>query len=191
MSVVCPDVRRESFAEASRFRAEFYACLTARRDELFELTDALLCVDGRVTSPVDLTMVPEHRRAHGALYGALNRGQIDAGRLRTLLAGLPLPRFEGGRLVLAGDVSPCLRSDAPCSADRLFCHVYGRAKSASQFIPGWPYSFVAVLEPGATSWTSVLDVVRLGPEDDATAVTAAQLRTVAERAHLSRPMGAR
>lgn len=49
----------------------------------------------------------------------------------------------GGRLVLAVDVSPWLRSDAPCSAERLFCHVYGRAKTASQFIPGWPYSFVA------------------------------------------------
>src|SRR5205807_7504822 len=57
----------------------------------------------------------------------------------------------------------------------------GRAKSASQFIPGWPYSFVAVLEPGATSWTGILDVVRLGPTDDATAVTAAQLRAVVER----------
>ncbi len=49
--------------------------------------------------------------------------------------------------MLAVDVSPWLRSDAPCSPDRLFCHVYGRAKTASQFIPGWPYSFVAVLEP--------------------------------------------
>lgn len=127
MSVVCQDVRREAFAEASRFRDEFYECLTARRDELFELADALLCVDGPVTSPVDLTLVPEHRRGHGALYGALNRGRIDVERLRTLLAGLPLPRFEGGRLVLAVDVSPWLRSDAPCSASRLFCHVYGRA----------------------------------------------------------------
>ncbi|MEU1117062.1 MULTISPECIES: NF041680 family putative transposase [unclassified Streptomyces] len=181
MSVVCPDIRREAFAEASRFRAEFYERLTARRDEMFELADALLCADGPVTSPVDLTMVPEHRRGHGALYGALNRGRIDTERLRTLLAGLPLPRFEGGRLVLAVDVSPWLRSDAPCSAERLFCHVYGRAKSASQFIPGWPYSFVAILEPGATSWTAILDVVRLGPEDDATAVTAAQLRALAER----------
>ncbi len=125
--------------------------------------------------------MPEHRRGHGALYGALNRGRIDIDRLRTVLAGLSLPRFDGDRLVLAVDVSPWLRSDAPCSADRLFCHVYGRAKSASQFIPGWPYSFVAVLEPGATSWTGILDVVRLGPEDDATAVTAAQLRAAVER----------
>ncbi|WP_345624274.1 NF041680 family putative transposase, partial [Streptomyces ziwulingensis] len=62
-----------------------------------------------------------------------------------------------------------------------FCHVYGRAKTASRFIPGRPYSFVVALEPGATSWTVILDAVRLGPVDDATAVTAAQLRGVVER----------
>jgi hypothetical protein len=145
-----PDAVRR---EASRFRGEFYECLTARRDELFELADAVLCTDGAVKSPVDWTLLPEHRRGHGAMYGGLNHGRIDVDRLRTVLAGLPLPRFDGGRLVLAVDVSPWLRSDAPCSAERLFCHVYGRAKTASQFIPGWPYSFVAVLEPGATSST--------------------------------------
>jgi hypothetical protein len=176
-----PDaVRREAFAEASRFRGEFYECLTARRDELLELVDAVLCADGAVKSPVDLTLLPEHRRGHGAMYGGLNHGRIDVDRLQAVLAGLPLQRFEGGRLVLAVDVSPWLRSDAPCSAERLFCHVYGRAKTASQFIPGWPYSFVAVLEPGATSWTAILDTVRLGPADDATAVTATQLRGVVE-----------
>ncbi|MFJ8782220.1 transposase [Streptomyces sp. NPDC102476] len=94
-------------------------------------------------------------------------------------AGLPLPRFDGGRLVPAADGSPWLHLDAPCSAERLF--LYGRAKTASQFIPGRPYSFAAVPEPGATSWTPILDAVRLGPTDDATAVTAAQLRGVVER----------
>ncbi|KPL35653.1 hypothetical protein JI76_01330 [Streptomyces anulatus] len=170
-----------AFAEASRFRGEFYKCLTARRDELFELVDAMLCADGAVKTPVDLTLLPDHRRGHGAMYGGLNHGRIDADQLRMALAGLVLPRFDGGRLVPAVDVSPWLRSDAPCSADRLFCHVYGRAKTASQFIPGWPYSFVAVLEPGATSWTAILDAVRLGPVDDATAITADQLRGVVER----------
>lgn len=121
-----PDaVRREAFAEAWRFGGEFYECLTARSDELFELVDAILCADGAVKTPVDLTLLPEHRRGHGAMYGGLNHGRIDVGRLRTVLAGLPLPRFDGGRLVLAVDVLPWLHSDAPCSAERLFCHVYG------------------------------------------------------------------
>ena len=48
-------------------------------------------------------------------------------------------------------------------------------------IPGWPYSLVAALGPGRTSWTLPLDAVRLGPADDATGVTAAQVRGVVER----------
>jgi len=54
----------EAFAQASRFREDLFDCLTARGDELFELVDALLCTDGPVTSPVDLTLVAEHRRGH-------------------------------------------------------------------------------------------------------------------------------
>ena len=67
------------------------------------------------------------------------------------------------------------------SPERLFCHVYGRGKGQAQMIPGWPYSVIAALESGATSWTAVLDAVRLGPDDDETAVTAAQVRDVVTR----------
>src|ERR1035441_10784772 len=48
-------------------------------------------------------------------------------------------------------------------------------------IPGWPYPVIAALEPGRTSWTAVLDAVRLGPDDDETEVAAARGREVAER----------
>jgi hypothetical protein len=120
-----------------------------RGDELSELVDALLCADGPVTSPVDLKLVAEHRRGHGAMYEALNHGNLDVPRLRQVLAGLPMPRAADGRLVLAVDVSNWLRPDAPTSTDRLFCHIYGRSgRSSDQFIPGWPYSFVAALESG-------------------------------------------
>ncbi|WP_307837053.1 NF041680 family putative transposase [Plantactinospora mayteni] len=163
------------------FRQDLYDCLTTRADALFELTDAVLCTDGPVHSLVDLSLVAEHRRGHGALYDGLNSGRIDIGRLRVRLAGLPLPRTTHGRIVLAVDVSNWLRPDASTSPDRLFCHVYGRAKSQAQTIPGWPYSFVAALESGRTSWTQVLDAVRLGPTDDPTAVTADQLRGVVNR----------
>jgi hypothetical protein len=54
-------------SDLARFREEFYGSLTARADALFELTDAILCADGPVRSLVDLTMVAEHRRGHGAM----------------------------------------------------------------------------------------------------------------------------
>jgi len=61
-------------AVLSRFRVDFHACLTARRDELFELTDAVLCAGGPVTTLAGLSLAPEHRRGHGALYDAVNQG---------------------------------------------------------------------------------------------------------------------
>src|SRR4051812_37291871 len=180
--IVLDDARRvEALRVLSTFRTDFYRCITARADALFEVTDALLCTDGPVKSLVDLVLAPEHRRGHGGMYDGLNSGHIDVERLRRTLAGLPLPRAADGRIVLAVDVSPWLRSDAQTSPERLFCHVYGRAKNQSQLIPGWPYSFVAALESGRTSWTAVLDAVRLGPADDIAAVTADQLRHVVER----------
>ena len=163
------------------FRGELYRCFAARADALFEAADAVLCAEGPVKTLVGLSLAPEHRRGHGALYDAVNAGRIQIGRLRRAVAGLPLPRAADGRIVLAVDVSNWLRPDAVTSPERLFCHVYGRGKGNAQMIPGWPYSVVAALEPGRTSWTAVLDAVRLGPDDDETGVTAAQVRDVVTR----------
>src|SRR3954453_23408465 len=99
-------LRIEALAELSDFRREFYACLGARADELFELTDALLCTDGPVKTLVDLALAPEHRRGHGALYDGIHHGRINGDRLGRARAGLPLPRAGDGRIVLAVDVSP-------------------------------------------------------------------------------------
>nr|WP_211116809.1 transposase [Glycomyces buryatensis] len=162
------------------FRAGFYECLTARADTLFELSDALLCSPGPVTSLPALSLAGVFRRGHGSLYDALGAGQVDADRLGNLLAGQPIGRV-GGRIVLGVDVTSWLRPDANRSPDRLFCHVYGRGRSADQLIPGWPYSMVAALESGASSWTQLLDATRIGPDNDVQAVTAAQVRGVVER----------
>ena len=163
------------------FRGELYRCFTARADALFELCDAVLCAEGPVRTLAGLSLAPEHRRGHGALYDAVDHGRAEIGRLRRAVAGLPLPRAADGRLMLAVDVSNWLRPGAVTSPDRLFCHVYGRGKGQAQMIPGWPYSVVAALEPGRTSWTALLDAVRLGPGDDDTEVTAAQVRDVVTR----------
>ena len=70
------------------------------------------------------------------------------GPVRTL-AGLPLPRAADGRLMLAADVSNWLRPGAATNPDRLSCHVYRPGKGQAQMIPGWPYSVIAALKPGA------------------------------------------
>ena len=48
-------------------------------------------------------------------------------------------------------------------------------------IPGWPYSVVAALEPGRTSWTAAAGRDPAGSRDDETEVTAAQVREVVAR----------
>lgn len=180
----CPGVLPQSVPGAgllAGFREGLYRCFTVRRDALFSLCDAVLCHGGRVRDLARLSLVPEFGRGHGALYDGLNAGRVDIGRVRMLVAGLPLPRWGDGRIRLAVDVSSWLRPDAEASPGRAFCHVHGRGRNAGQRVPGWPYSFVAALGPGASSWAVLLDAVRLGPADDDCEVTGAQLREVVGR----------
>jgi hypothetical protein len=188
LSIACPEgtvqgggVQDRALGMLAAFRRELYWCFSKRPDGLAELADAVLCKPDRVHMLAELSLVPECRRGHGAVYDAVNSGRVQIGRLRRSLAALPFPAWADGRIRLAVDVSNWLRPDAETSPDRLFCHTYARGKGNAQMIPGWPYSFVAALEPGRTSWTLPLDAVRLGPADDATEVTAAQVREVVLR----------
>ena len=78
------------------FRRELYWCLGRRADALFEVADALLCQQDRVHMLAELSLEPECRRGHGAVYDAVNCGQVQIGRLRRALAGLPLPPGRTG-----------------------------------------------------------------------------------------------
>jgi hypothetical protein len=173
--------RVEALGRLSGFRRDFYACLTRRGDALFELTDAVLCAGGPVTSLPELSLTPVHRRGHGAMYDALACGQVEFARVRKTVALTRLPRDGQGRLRLAVDVTSWPRPDAECSPGRSHCHQYCRCNGTRQTIPGWPYSVIAALETGGTSWTALLDAVRLGPDDDLTAVTATQIRDLLTR----------
>lgn len=158
-----PPPPRDGLGCLDRFRTGWYSYLGRRGDALFELTDAIACASSPVADLAHLSLEVEHRRGHGALYDALNCGVLDTGRLRALICAGPLPRITGpdgrDRIVLAVDVSNRLRPDAATSLARSFCHTYARGQV--QMIPGRQYSFVAALEAGASSWTALLDVVRI------------------------------
>lgn len=166
----------------NQFRNGVYTSLTRRADVLFELSDAVACSTSPVTDVARLSLEAEQHRGHGGVYDGLASGRINNAQLSWALAEAPLPMITGpdgrARIVLAVDVCNWLRPDAATSPHRSFCHTYGRGKGQAQMIPGWPYSFVAALETGASSWTAILDATRILPEDDATTVTAAQLRNV-------------
>ena len=176
-----PEGRDLALGRLAGFRRELYLSLGARRDALLEVCDALACRPERAGMLAELCLEPECRRGHGGVYDALNCGEVRVARLRRALASVPLPAWDDGRVRLARDVSNWLRPDAETSPERLFCHCCARGKGNKQVIPGWPYSFVAALGPGRTSWTVPLDAVRLGPDDDPAEVTAAQLRGVVSR----------
>src|SRR5271165_5508524 len=92
------------------FRRELYRCFTRRADALLELADAVLCRQDRVHMLAELSLEPECRRGHGAVYDALNCGNVQVAGLRWALAGLPLPAWPDGRIRLAVDVSNWLRA---------------------------------------------------------------------------------
>ncbi|WUP53048.1 transposase [Micromonospora globbae] len=104
-------------ARLAGFRRDFYRCLPRRADALFELTDALLCSGGPVTSLVDLSLAAEHRRGHGALYDALSAGWIDVARLRLPSQGwcCPAPRTGGSCWPLTS-ATGCARTRSPAQA---------------------------------------------------------------------------
>lgn len=128
--------RADTLAQLSCVRDEFHSCLAARSDALFDLADAVLCGDGPAGSLAELSLVGEHRRGHVGLYAALVRGSIDAGRLRRVLAEVPLPRAADGRLVRAIEVPCWLRPDAHTSPQRIPCHTYGRGRDQHISVPG-------------------------------------------------------
>jgi hypothetical protein len=87
--------RYRAYQGLREFRSRLYGCLTARPDATFELCDAILCADHAVTSLAELSLAPEFRRGHGALYDALAAGRIDEEKLAVLLTGT-LPRLVDG-----------------------------------------------------------------------------------------------
>jgi len=79
----------------AEFRRRLHGCLTARGDALFELADAVLCAGRPVKSLVRLSLEPEFRRGHGALYDALAAGRVDDERLFSLLTEVLPPLVDG------------------------------------------------------------------------------------------------
>src|SRR5213078_4769927 len=162
------------------FRADLYRCLRRRADALFELADAVLTTSGPVHSLVELSLAKAFRRGHGALYDALADGEVDA----EMLAGLLASSWESpdaGPVKIAVDTSAWPRPDAVTSPQLCHCYTTCRCDGSRKTIPGWPFSFAAGLEWGATAWTALLDAVRIGPNDHATVLTVAQIAAVQAR----------
>ena len=147
--------RVEALSGLSRFRAGFHACFTRRGDALFELADAMLCAQGPVRSPVELSLEPEFRRRHGSVYDALAKGRISGSCLRHLLVGLSAPARAGEPLMFAIDITPHARPDAQYADERTMVQV--RGKGGDRWLPGWPYSLLVGIQWGSSSWVDPVE----------------------------------
>jgi hypothetical protein len=160
------------------FRQSLYGCLTGWADALFELSDAVLCSPGPVSSVPTLSLEPTFRRGHGSLYKALTRGSLDADRLRdTLVAHRP----TDWPAIFAVDASSWPRCDAETSPQRGFYYHPSRHSNGQPIIAGWSYQWVTQLGWSADSWTAPLDARRIPPTADTTDATAAQVRDLVTR----------
>lgn len=79
-------------------------------------------------------MAPEHRRGHGALYDALNRGRIQVCACAPRWPGCPLPRPADGRPVLG---NPCWRWFSYLTTQLLQRGVYKNVQALEKDIRAW------------------------------------------------------
>jgi len=165
--------RVEALTELSRFRAGLHACLTRRGNALFELTDAMLCAQGPVRSPVELSLEPEFRRGHGSVYDALADGKISGDRLQRLLVGTLAPAAAKDPLMFAIDTTPHARPDAAYADERVMVQV--RSKGGDRWLPGWSYSLMVGVQWGSSSWVDPIGARRLRPGQEHTDVTIEQI----------------
>jgi DDE superfamily endonuclease len=165
--------RVEALAGLSRFRAGLRACFTRRGDALFELADAMLCAQGPVRSPVELSLEPEFRRGHGSVYEALAQGRISRERLRHLLVARSAPARAGEPLMFAIDTTPLARPDAEYAGERTMVQV--RGKGGDRWLPGWPISVLVGIGWGSSCWVDPVEARRLRPGEEHTDVTISQI----------------
>jgi hypothetical protein len=167
-------VDADPLAVLREFRGRLRGCMTGRGDALFELADGMLCAQGPVRSPVELSTEPEFRRGHGSVYAALARGRVDEAALRRLLAGAVAPARPGEPLMFAVDTTPLARPDAVYAEQRTMVQV--RGKGGDVFLPGWSYSILVGIGWGASSWVDPVAARRLATDDDHSEVTVGQVR---------------
>src|SRR5258708_904323 len=117
-------------------RRELYLSLGTRRDVLFEACDAALCKPGRVLMLAELCLEPECRRGHGAVYDALNCGDVWFARLRRALSGLPPRARADGPVRLAAHVRGRVRAGAGPRPGRAVCPRLGPGEHSAQLSPG-------------------------------------------------------
>jgi hypothetical protein len=156
------------------FRHAIYPCFRRARNALFNVCDALVSASA-ARSFAELSLSPSVTRRWPSVYAALRDGQIDRSQLQRVFAqSVPCPT-PGQRWVLGVDATHIARPESPTARDRTYLYVHNLPACSAPVTVGWSFSTLAVLPETPSSWTYVLDNVRIASDQSASAVAATQL----------------
>lgn len=168
---------KENINKLIEFRQAVYEHgLTARRDALFNVLDALLC-EGSVSSFAMLSQSVQFQRKWPSLYAAVADGKIDSVWMREYLAQ-QVP--SQGVCVFPIDGSPWPRPRSRVLDDRQYIYQASSDVNGGTVTVGYPYSLLEWCVEPHTSWSLPIDVRRVPATQTAQAIGAEQIRTLAE-----------
>ena len=166
-----------TFARLSAFRQELYACFCKAGDALFNCIDALLS-ETPARSFAELSLSPFFVRQWPSLYQALQEASVDRVALQRLFCAYVRLPAAGERLVLGIDASSIARPCSKTAQDRTYVHQSNLPEGSRPVRPGWQFSTLTVLPEQASSWTYILDNVRVPSTQTQGEAAANQLASV-------------
>ena len=170
-------------AQFTQFQEGLYRALPKRADSGMELLNAL-CSTPNARSVVELSLSPQFRRSHAALYRAIH--EIDWAEINPLPLIRDALRAERGReyWLLGVDGTPQRRQWAYTLKDRGYVYFPNPVAGNKPVTIGHEYSTVALLPPEGEkqtpSWVVPLSVRRVATSADKELVGAAQINALLE-----------
>ena len=166
-----------TIARLADFRIQLYGCFRKAGDALFNIIDALLS-ETAARSLAELSLSPFCIRRWCSIYQALQHAEIDRQELRRVFAAQAPQPTAGKRLVLGVDASSIARSCSKTAADRTYVHQSNVPEGCKPVTPGWQFSTLTVLPEVPSSWTYILDNVRVVSDQTQGEAASNQLKEV-------------
>ena len=163
---------KENVNKLIEFRQAVYQNgITARRDAVFDLLDALMA-QGPVSSFAMLSQAEPFQRKWPSLYAAVEDGRLNEAWLRQFLAQ-QAPR--SGICFFALDGSPWPRPRAKTLEDRQYVYQASSDVNGGTIAIGYPYSSLDWVKEAHSSWAQPIDERRVSSRQTPQAVGADQI----------------
>jgi hypothetical protein len=172
-----PKSTKENVNKLIEFRQAVYDHgITARRDAMFNLLDALLA-QGSVSSFAMLSQAEQFQRKWPSLYAAVEDGQLNEAWLRQYLAQ-QVP--QQGICYFALDGSPWPRPRAKTLDDRQYVFQASSDVNGGTIAIGYPYSSLDWVATPHSSWALPVDERRVTSIQTPQEVGALQIEALAQ-----------